>query len=114
MNLTIVQFSFSSVIKRIVLMSAAAWCLIVPIAEAKPDSTVHVNTIVENTQKLFENYPIDKVHLHFDKPYYSVGDTVWFKGYLTTNLYNYDVSKIMYIEVLTSGDSLVQTLKMPL
>lgn len=95
-------------------MSAAAWCLIVPIAEAKPDSTVHVNTIVENTQKLLENYPIEKVHLHFDKPYYSVGDTVWFKGYLTTNLYNYDVSKIMYIEVLTSGDSLVQTLKMPL
>src|SRR5690606_33545356 len=58
--------------------------------------------------------PIEKVHLHFDKPFYAVGDTVWFKGYLNTNLFNYQPSKIMYVEVLNGRDSLIQTLKMPL
>lgn len=81
---------------------------------SRQDSTININTIVESTQQLLENYPIEKVHLHFDKPYYAVGDTVWFKGYLNTNLYNYDPSKIIYVEVLNSRDSLIQTLKMPL
>src|SRR5690554_4699274 len=45
------------------------------------DSLMHINTIVERTQLFFENIPIEKVHVHFDKPYYAVGDTVWFKAY---------------------------------
>ncbi len=45
---------------------------------ARQDSTT-INTVVEKTQKLLEAYPIEKVHLHFDKPYYAVGDTLWFK-----------------------------------
>ena len=83
-------------------------------ASARQDSTMHINTIVERTQLIFENLPIEKVHLHFDKPYYAVGDTVWFKGYLSTNLYNYEPSKIMYVEVMTERDSLIQVLKLPL
>lgn len=81
---------------------------------AQQDSSININNIVENTQKLLESYPIEKVHLHFDKPFYAVGDTVWFKGYLNTNLFNYQPSKIMYVEVLNGRDSLIQTLKMPL
>lgn len=80
----------------------------------RQDSTVHINTIVERSQLVFKNYPIEKVHLHFDKPYYAVGDTVWFKGYLTTNLFEFLPSQVMYVEVLTASDSLVQILKLPL
>lgn len=89
-------------------------CTAVSQSFSKQDSTININTIVESTQQLLENYPIEKVHLHFDKPYYAVGDTIWFKGYLNTNLFTYDPSKIIYVEVLNSKDSLIQTLKMPL
>lgn len=80
---------------------------------AQQDS-ISVNTVVEKTQKLLEAYPIEKVHLHFDKPFYAVGDTLWFKAYLTSNMYNYDLSKVMYVEVLNGKDSLMQTMRIPL
>ncbi|HLW50512.1 MAG TPA: hypothetical protein VKZ78_06030, partial [Sphingobacteriaceae bacterium] len=83
-------------------------------ALSKQDSTVHINTIVERSQMVFQNYPVEKVHLHFDKPYYAVGDTIWFKGYMSTNLYEFMPSQIMYVEILTDRDSLIQTLKLPL
>ncbi len=83
-------------------------------AYPRQDSTVHINDIVERSQLVFQNYPIEKIHLHFDKPYYAVGDTIWFKGYLSTNLYEFQPSQVMYVEVLTSTDSLIQTLKLPL
>ena len=27
-------------------------------------------------------YPQEKVHLHLDKPYYAIGDDIWFKAYI--------------------------------
>ena len=80
---------------------------------AQQDS-IPINTVVEKTQKLLEAYPIEKVHLHFDKPYYAVGDTLWFKAYLTSNMYNYDLSKLVYVEVMNGKDSLMQTMRIPL
>src|SRR5690606_15775055 len=55
-----------------------------------------------------------KVYVHFDKPYYAIGDTVWFKAYLTTiqNLPS-PLSKIVYLDVISSRDSLVETIKLP-
>ncbi|WP_312139608.1 carboxypeptidase regulatory-like domain-containing protein [Sphingobacterium sp.] len=81
-------------------------------AQEKP--AIPINTAVENVQKFFTVYPVEKIHLHFDKPYYAVGDTLWFKTYLNTNLYNYDPSKVAYVEILNSRDSLMQTLRVPL
>lgn len=82
-------------------------------AHLRQDS-LSINTVVERTQKLLEGYPIEKVHLHFDKPYYAIGDTLWFKAYLVSNLYNYDWSKVAYVEILNERDSLMQTLRIPL
>ncbi|HAE69504.1 MAG TPA: carboxypeptidase regulatory-like domain-containing protein, partial [Sphingobacterium sp.] len=81
---------------------------------AQTTPTLPINTIVERVQKYFQVYPVEKVHLHFDKPYYAVGDTLWFSTYLSRNLAEYEPSKIAYVEVLNSRDSLIQTLKIPL
>ncbi|MDH5827668.1 carboxypeptidase regulatory-like domain-containing protein [Sphingobacterium faecium] len=78
------------------------------------DSTLPINTVVERVQKLFQVFPVEKLHLHFDKPYYAVGDTLWFNTYLSRNLAEYEPSKIAYVEVLNSRDSLIQTLRIPL
>ncbi|TDS17155.1 carboxypeptidase-like regulatory domain-containing protein [Sphingobacterium paludis] len=76
--------------------------------------TIPINTVVEKVQKYFGVYPVEKVHVHFDKPYYAVGDTLWFKTYLNHNLYEYAPSKIIYVEMLSSKDSLIQTFRVPL
>src|SRR5690606_40816616 len=78
-------------------------------AQQKP--AIPINNVVEKVQQYFGGYPVEKVHLHFDKPYYAVGDTLWFKTYLHRNLYEYSPSKIVYVEMLTSKDSLIQTQK---
>lgn len=90
------------------------FCCLQTISSFAQQDTVSINTVVEKTQKLLQSYPIEKVHLHFDKPYYAVGDTVWFKAYLTSNMYDYDLSKIVYVEVMNGRDSLMQTLRIPL
>lgn len=82
-------------------------------AFAQQDSVV-LDNIIKKTKKLTDERPVEKVYLHFDKPYYSVADTIWVKAYLTMeqNLLS-QLSKIVYIDVINSKDSLVQTIKLP-
>ncbi|WP_316746321.1 carboxypeptidase-like regulatory domain-containing protein [Pedobacter gandavensis] len=82
-------------------------------AKAQQDSVV-LNNIISKTKKLSDEQPIEKVYVHFDKPYYSVADTIWFKAYLTMeqNIPS-QLSKIVYVDVINERDSLVETLKIP-
>ncbi|RZJ87987.1 MAG: carboxypeptidase regulatory-like domain-containing protein [Chryseobacterium sp.] len=81
---------------------------------AQQDTTV-LRNILQKTKKLSDTEPLEKVYLHFDKPYYSVADTIWFKAYLTTqqNMLS-PLSKIVYVDIMNSQDSLVNTLKLPI
>ncbi|MET4080800.1 hypothetical protein ABIB40_000744 [Pedobacter sp. UYP30] len=83
-------------------------------AKAQTD-TLSVNTIINKTGKYLSTYPEEKIYLHFDKPYYAVADTVWFKAYVTENLNLLSkISKIVYVDVINQKDSLIQTVKLPL
>ncbi len=75
---------------------------------------IPLSTVAEKKAKIAAEYPIEKVHLHFDKPYYAVGDTIWFKGYVTMGLnVPSPISKILYVELISDRDSLVKSLKIP-
>lgn len=76
--------------------------------------SIPITDILDRNSKLNMDFPLEKVYVHFDKPYYAVGDTVWFKAYLTSiqNIPS-PLSKIVYLDVVTSGDSLVETIKLP-
>lgn len=81
-------------------------------AAAQNDVSV-LNRIMDKTAKLYNAYPIEKVYLHFDKPYYAVGDTIWFKAYLTIDHHQPSLlSKIIYVDIFAPHDSLVQSLKL--
>jgi len=41
-----------------------------------------INGIVASMDTLRSRIPAEKLYIHFDKPYYSTGDTIWFKAYL--------------------------------
>ncbi|MFD1255796.1 carboxypeptidase regulatory-like domain-containing protein [Mucilaginibacter terrae] len=82
-------------------------------ARAQRDS-VPLNTIIEKTNKLSADRPLEKIYLHFDKPYYAIDDTVWFKAYLIDNFRQpSQLSKIIYVEITNSRDSIVDNLKLP-
>jgi hypothetical protein len=76
--------------------------------------SIPVTTLVEKVNKQVTDIPLEKVYLHFDKPYYAVGDTIWFKAYLTSiqNIPS-ELSKIIYVDVLSSKDSIVESIKIP-
>lgn len=83
-------------------------------ARAQQQDSIVLEKIIGQSKKLSDQHPSEKVYLHFDKPYYSVGDTIWFKAYLTmeTNMPS-QLSKIVYVDIINSRDSLVQTIKLP-
>ena len=82
-------------------------------ASAQQDTTI-LSNILSKSKIIAEQYPAEKVYLHFDKPYYSVADTIFFKAYLTfeQNLPS-PLSKVVYVDVINSQDSLVKSMKLP-
>lgn len=72
--------------------------------------------IILQIEKYRLQYPQEKVHLHLDKPYYAIGDNIWFKAYVVTAEKNElsDLSKILYVELINDKDSVKQSLALPL
>lgn len=75
-------------------------------------------TIAQKTAQYNSQYPVEKVYLHFDKPYYAVGDTIWFKAYVTADSYGElkqrapsAISNVVYVDVINK-DTIVQKLKL--
>src|SRR5690606_19033770 len=74
--------------------------------------------LAESLQKLdtyYNNYPREKVYLHLDKPYYSIGEQIWFKAYLTIGNYNMlsTLSKILYVELINPNDEVSLSVRLP-
>jgi len=72
--------------------------------------------LLKKLEELSKKYPQEKVHLHLDKPYYAIGDDVWFKAYVVDARTDQptSISNILYVELLTEQDSLYQQLKLPM
>ncbi|MFC3197167.1 TonB-dependent receptor plug domain-containing protein [Parapedobacter deserti] len=75
-----------------------------------------VDGILEKLNKYADAYPQEKVYLHLDKPYYTVGDDIWFKGYVTIGPYNNlsGLSKILYVDLINPEEKIVQSIRLPL
>ncbi|HWD89612.1 MAG TPA: carboxypeptidase-like regulatory domain-containing protein [Mucilaginibacter sp.] len=84
-------------------------------AIAQQRDSLALTTLIDKTSRYFGGHPIEKVFLHFDKPYYAVGDTLWVKAYVTTDLHVPSVlSKIVYIDFVSDQRILIEQLKLPL
>lgn len=91
------------------LLSFLAFCAFMPGAEDP------VERLAAALQKWSDANPQEKVYLQTDKPYYAVGDTLWFKAYLTVGS-RHQPSKLsgaLYVELINERDSLVSSLKLP-
>jgi len=59
--------------------------------------------------------PAEELFLHFDKPYYAVGDTIWFKAYLfraATHDYS-PFSGVLYVDLINDSSKKVRRMSVP-
>jgi len=58
--------------------------------------------------------PGEKLYMQTDKPYYSVGDTIWFKAYLLNPRLNYSpLSSRLYVELVNDSNKIVERIAVP-
>ncbi|MDB5013914.1 MAG: hypothetical protein JWQ25_2116, partial [Daejeonella sp.] len=75
-----------------------------------------VKKILTQLEKYRADYPQEKVHIHLDKPYYAIGDNIWFKAYVVNAEKNQlsNLSKILYVELINEKDSVKQSVMLDL
>jgi len=63
-----------------------------------------------------DGHPQEKVYLHLDKPYYAIGDNIWFKAYVVNAAANKltGISSAVYVELINETDSVKKQIKLPL
>lgn len=72
--------------------------------------------LILKTQHYQSAHLYEKVHVHLDKPFYAIGDDIWFKAYVVQAENNQpsNLSKILYVDLINERDSIEQTLRLPL
>lgn len=91
------------------------FCALLILLAFIPKDNDPIDKLVTTLQKWTDTIPQEKVYLHMDKPYYALGDTIWFKGYITIGS-RHQLSKLsgaLYVDLISEKDSLIQTLKLP-
>jgi hypothetical protein len=70
--------------------------------------------IVAGFARYLEQLPQEKVYVHLDRPYYSSGETIWLKTYLTAGPYHEPspFSLTIYVELINDRHQLVQQVKL--
>ncbi|MBC7417558.1 MAG: TonB-dependent receptor, partial [Pedobacter sp.] len=74
------------------------------------------SAILKKLDDYSSKYPQEKVYLQLDKPYYAVGDDIWFKGYVVNTKTQAPsiISSILYVELINDKDSIATKLKLPI
>lgn len=68
-----------------------------------------VKTVISKIDNYNARLPSEKLYLQFDKPYYSVGDTIWFKGYILNKALSYSpLSARVYIDMVNDSNKVVK------
>jgi TonB-dependent SusC/RagA subfamily outer membrane receptor len=79
------------------------------------DSLSH-KTTVERFKELSNIKPVEKVYLHFDKPYYAAGDDIWLKAYVVAGPDHYlsTLSGVVDVELINDRKTIIQSIKLRL
>ncbi|RYE37511.1 MAG: TonB-dependent receptor, partial [Sphingobacteriales bacterium] len=75
-----------------------------------------LDKLVNSMHQWADSVPQEKTYIHMDKPYYALGDTIWFKAYVTTGSRQQlsAISGALYVDLINEKDSIVTALKLPL
>jgi hypothetical protein len=72
-------------------------------------------SIITKIDTFNSKMPVEKLYIQTDKPYYAVGDTIWFKAYLCNASLSYSpLSSRLYVELLNDSGRVVQRMAAPM
>ncbi len=93
------------------LILAVLCCLLFPFAAFCQS----VEDFIQNADSLEASIPVEKVHLHLDRPYYAAGQTIWLKAYVVDGANRPSMlSNILYVDLIGEHDRIIKALKLPL
>ena len=100
--------------RRICVGLFVAACVIILSAFARFDDDP-INRIISQLNKWLSANPQEKVYLHLDKPYYAIGDDIWFKAYVTVGSSHQlsAISGVLIVELINGQDSVKEIIKLP-
>jgi hypothetical protein len=72
--------------------------------------------IAAQLDEWLSNHPQEKVYLQFDKSYYAIGDTIWFKAYnVVARKHQLSaLSGVLNVDLIDDRDSVTRSLKLPI
>ena len=68
---------------------------------------------MSSLENFSNNQAIEKIYVQTDKPYYFLGDTLWFKAYLFDEDYFNAKSQLMYVEISDDSNRLIKRIMLP-
>lgn len=79
----------------------------------KDEEPDFVSDVFSRFYSYLDNFREEKVYLQTDKPYYSAGENIWFKGYLVNaaTLRPESFSNFIYVELIDREDSIISRVK---
>ncbi len=90
-------------------------CMVNLSAYSQADNAVQKN-ITAKLKAFSAAHTTEKVYLHFDKPYYAAGDTIYFKAYVTMGE-RHELSKIsgvLHVDLVNTNNKADQSIKLPI
>jgi TonB-dependent SusC/RagA subfamily outer membrane receptor len=87
--------------RKFYALLALAFCLTTAFTFTQEGENL-TEKILAKLEKYRLSTPQEKVYLHFDKPYYMAGETMWFKGYLFDGITHKidSVSRVLYVDLI--------------
>ncbi|MCW3073467.1 MAG: hypothetical protein JWP69_536 [Flaviaesturariibacter sp.] len=71
-------------------------------------------TLLSTLSSYNTSYPEEKMYVHFDKPVYNPGETIWFKAYLTSHNFPSPISTNFYAELINAKGNVVSKKAYPI
>jgi len=103
--------------RRILIIPVIVSLFCLSIVSAYGQSGIDVSkVIVANLKNFTTAHNIEKAYLHFDKPYYATGDTIYFKAYATLGEKHQlsDLSGVLHVDLINPGNKIEQGVKLQL
>jgi len=89
-----------------ILFLAFGWCA----------AAMAQNRAATKLAAFYQDFPIEKAYLQFDKPYYAAGDTIYFKAYVTEgeNHKLSDLSGVLHVDLINAKNKIDQSIQLHL
>lgn len=97
---------------RLAVLSAFSFLMALPLNAQTNEASVA--SLARHALRFNQVLPQENVYLHFDNTGYFIGETMWFKAYVTSSDSNRWTrkSRILYVELVNPSGSVIKTQKM--